>query len=322
MLLILSDQFDIHADVVQSKLEACGVDFFRLNLDKESLQATILTYDGVNWTICSQFGELKLEHVRQVWLRRAFVEVALEDSQSLDPDFQIWRAEWNKTLSGMYLDLASVPWLNPLRETFRAENKYEQMRLARKLGLKLPETLVSNDKNRLKRFAVEHDEVALKLMSQELYVGEDGSVKGIFVNKLAPSDFDQFGECSENPVVLQKYIPKQFEVRYTVVGADHHVCRIDSQLSQRTEVDWRRYDIPRTPHTPIEPPTVVRSKVTELMEHLGLEFGALDFIVTNSDEWYFLEINPVGQWLWIEDLTGLPISDSVANWIIQHVASP
>jgi glutathione synthase/RimK-type ligase-like ATP-grasp enzyme len=51
------------------------------------------------------------------------------------------------------------------------------------------------------------------------------------------------------------------------------------------------------------------------MKRLGLEFGALDFIVTETGVWYFLEVNPSGQWLWIEDLTGLPIADSIAYWL-------
>ncbi len=51
------------------------------------------------------------------------------------------------------------------------------------------------------------------------------------------------------------------------------------------------------------------------MKILNLTYGALDFIVTNDNQWYFLEINPMGQFLWIEDLTNLQISKEIANWL-------
>ena len=128
-----------------------------------------------------------------------------------------------------------------------------------------------------------------------------------------------FGEKSENPIVLQEYIDKKFEVRYTVVGDNHFVCRIDSQCSDQAKYDWRRYDIPHTPHLPIEPPKNIKEKVSNMMKMLGLEFGAFDFIVTPKDELFFLEINCMGQWLWIEQLTGLPISDAIVEWIQRHI---
>jgi len=214
----------------------------------------------------------------------------------------------------MYLDLTNAIWFNPIREAFRAENKYFQMQIAKSIGLKMPDIIVSNRKSELINFAEKHGEVALKLMSQDMYIDGDKNIKGIFVNKLTPRDFLEFGTYSENPIVLQKYIQKLYEIRYTVVGSTHHVCKIDSQSSTKTDVDWRRYDIPKTPHTAVDPPKEIRLKVNELMSIMGLEFGALDFIVTKNNDWYFLEINSIGQWLWIEDLTGLPISDSIVEW--------
>lgn len=104
-----------------------------------------------------------------------------------------------------------------------------------------------------------------------------------------------------------------------MVGDSHFACQIDSQRSEQAKYDWRRYDIPHTPHIPIEPPREIKSKVTNMMRMLGLEFGALDFIITPGDKWIFLEINCMGQWLWIEQLTGLPISDAIVEWIQRHI---
>lgn len=318
MILLLTDAYDQHTDIVAAKLLSQGHYFFRLNLDTQSLQKTAITFDGNRWLISNNLGMISSGDIKCVWLRRPFVELTLQEQNQNDVNFKIWKGEWNKTLLGFYTKIRSVPWLNPLKEAYRAENKYLQMEEAIKVGFQIPPTLITNEKHKILDFTEKYKKVVLKLMTQEFYQDSDGHYKGIYVNLLDIDNFDDFGDSSENPIVLQAYIPKSFEVRYTVVGLTHHVCRIESQKSEISNVDWRRYDIPNTPHVPIDPPLEIRKKVNQLMKNLELFYGALDFIVTPSNEWYFLEVNAIGQWLWIEDLTGLNISDSIVNWLVQH----
>lgn len=318
MILLLTDQYDQHANVVINHLQNKQQKFFRLNLDTHSLQSTAISFYGQNWYIQSTEYHLNSEDIQCVWLRRPFVELTMEEQNDSNPSFKIWKGEWNKTLLGFYSSIRNLPWLNPLRAAYRAENKYLQMAEATKVGLRLPPTIVSNEKIKLLQFADEYRQVVLKLMTQEFYQCSDGKYRGIYVNLLTSDDLQAFGNLAENPVVLQAYIAKSFEVRYTVVGDVHHVCRIESQCSQIANIDWRRYDIPNTPHLAMKAPVDIQRKVTRLLDNLNLSFGALDFIVTPSGDWYFLEVNPIGQWLWIEDLTGLTISNSIANWLVQH----
>lgn len=92
--------------------------------------------------------------------------------------------------------------------------------------------------------------------------------------------------------------------------------RIDNALQALTDltiaVDWRS-DYDALTYQVIEPPADVVQGVKNLMSTLGLRFGALDFLVTRTGEWYFLEINPNGQWAWIEQETGLAISSAIAD---------
>ena len=262
-------------------------------------------------------NDIRHSEVSAVWLRRPFVELSLEEQNRSDTDFRIWKNEWNKTLLGLYCAIRYVPWLNPLREAYRAENKYYQFEAAQALGFNVPVTIVSNLKAELEEFVVQNKgNVVMKLMGQEFYLSEEDKFKGIYVNRINEMDLQDFGGVSENPIVLQRYIEKAFEVRYTVVGDEHHVCKIESQKSNIANVDWRRYDIPNTPHSPMEPPGPIRDQVARLMSLLEISFGALDFIVSTSGIWYFLEVNAAGQWLWIVDLTGLPIAESVSKWLI------
>lgn len=315
MILILSDKFDRHADVVCRKLDLNDVKYFRFDLDTDSLKSSHVTFFEGQWNIDQNYFSISSDQVDQVWVRRPFVEVSLEEANINESGFKIWRGEWNKTLLGLYNTLKTVRWLNPLAKSYQAENKYLQMDVARSVGFMLPPLIVSNEKKELLKFVDAYGDVVLKLMNQEFYQDADGSFKGLYVNKVLKSEVCDFGDVDENPIVLQAYVEKDYEVRYTVVGKDHHVCQIQSQKSKMASVDWRRYDIPNTPHYPIEPPIEIRDKVNQFMKSLGLEFGALDFIVTPSGEWYFLEVNTMGQWLWIEDLTGLGISDSIVNML-------
>ncbi len=315
MILVLSDKFDKHADVVCGKLNRSNEKYFRFDLDTDSLKSSRITFFEEKWSIQQNDLSINSDQIDKVWVRRPFVEVSLEEANINDPGFKIWRGEWNKTLLGLYNTLKTVKWLNPLAKSYQAENKYLQMDMARNIGFTLPPLIVSNDKKELCNFIDTYGDVVLKLMNQEFYQDSDGSFKGLYVNKVSEAEICDFGDINENPIVLQAYVEKDYEVRYTVVGQDHHVCQIQSQKSKLASIDWRRYDIPNTPHHPIEPPSEIREKVNKFMTSLDLEFGALDFIVTPSGEWHFLEIKTMGQWLWIEDLTGLGISDSIVSFL-------
>src|SRR5262249_46875973 len=115
------------------------------------------------------------------------------------------------------------------------------------------------------------------------------------------------------PVIFQAYVPKRVELRVTVVGGRVFAAEIHSQASRRTRHDWRHYDPYQTPHHAHDLPADVEGRCLALTERLGLRYGAIDLVLTPDGRYVFLEINPNGQFLWIEEATGLPISDAVCN---------
>lgn len=92
-------------------------------------------------------------------------------------------------------------------------------------------------------------------------------------------------------------------------------CRIDSQASERTKIDWRHYDLDRVEHLEVELPRSVSNSILRFMQRVNLRYGAIDLIETTGGEFVFLEVNPSGQWGWIADLAGLPIADAVADML-------
>lgn len=318
MILIITDANDVHADMVIEKLKKRNQNVFRFNLDVDSLMKTYLTYKNGIWYITQSGNTITNNNISSIWFRRAFVELLLEEKDIQDPDFLLWKNEWNKLLLGLYLSLSNIPTLCPLKQSYASENKFLQMEIAKNIGLFMPATITSNNKEELINFSKLYKEnVVLKLHHQDFYKTENGYM-GIYVNKVNSEMLLEFSDTNENPITLQEYIEKSYEVRYTVVGEEHFCCKIDSQKSNKASIDWRRYDIANTPHHAILPPESIKNMVDMLLKALNINYGALDFIVDKNDNWIFLEINPMGQWLWIEDLCGLKISDAICNWLTQN----
>ncbi|MCK8541357.1 hypothetical protein [Yersinia ruckeri] len=315
MILILSDSYDVHADVVSKKI---GKHFFRLNLDIEALKKTKITFNGLDWIITQNDMIIKASDIKCVWPRRVSVQINSEQQQDQSNGFRLWRSEWNKSLFGLYNALSAACWFNHVKDATLADNKYFQSKIAKKIGLNQPEFITSNSKQDLTSFVATNPDSVIKFMSQDMYISESGDLLGLYVNKITPELLENFPSDCENPITLQKYINKKFEVRYTVIEQEHFACAIDSQRSGKAKVDWRRYDLPNTPHWRIDAPQIIKEKVNSLMTLLNLRYGALDFIVDENNDWWFLEVNSAGQWLWIEDLSGMDISSSIANWLTSH----
>jgi glutathione synthase/RimK-type ligase-like ATP-grasp enzyme len=137
----------------------------------------------------------------------------------------------------------------------------------------------------------------------------------VYTTQLLQEHLVNLDSARWSPAIYQELIEKRCDVRVTYVGGLLFVAEIDSQTDLQAKIDWRRTINPELPHHPARLPTVVEDQVRTLMGHLGLEFGALDFIRTLDDDYIFLEVNPNGQWLWLEDLLKFPISAAIADWL-------
>jgi hypothetical protein len=135
-----------------------------------------------------------------------------------------------------------------------------------------------------------------------------------------PDEFLEFYAKHEGNIVSKLPSPaltrtlKHLQLaRYTQQVTQVFAAEIHSQKSNRTRIDWRRYDPGHTPHYPHTLPDDIRRSCVELVRQLGLCYGAIDMVLTPDGRYVFLEINPNGQFLWIEQLTGMPISDAICD---------
>ena len=125
--------------------------------------------------------------------------------------------------------------------------------------------------------------------------------------------FQLFDHYVATPMIYQREIRKAFDVRVIVVQDEVFATAIHSQDFAETEVDWRVWDVGDFDlrHEPTTLPTVVADGCRKITRHFGLKYSAIDLVCGRDGHFYFLEMNPNGQWAWIERRTGYRIRDAL-----------
>jgi glutathione synthase/RimK-type ligase-like ATP-grasp enzyme len=197
-----------------------------------------------------------------------------------------------------------------------AAQKVSQLAAACRLGFQIPPTLVTTDPDELLDFYCAHDgKIVTKVIEQlSLHHQDEGFFR--LTEWVSTRDLGYAGAIRLCPVIVQPYVPKAFEVRVTVVGGAVFAAEIHSQASNRARLDWRSYDRSSAPHRVHSLPPEMAARCRGLVDQLGLCYGALDLIVTPDGRYVFLELNPQGQYLWIEEATGLPISEALCDLLL------
>jgi len=204
-------------------------------------------------------------------------------------------------------------WVNHPDASRLAKVKLRQLTLARARGLSVPATLVTNSPGEAFTFYKAHAENIICKPLSSTPIRADGS-KFIFTHALQPgmslADFDDIAFGSS---VLQVRVAKQSDVRTAVIGEKMFGCEILSQQDIRAETDWRAVPI-GLDHRAIPVPDDVGTQLQALRVSLGLAAMHCDFAIEHATgQWWFLEANPNGQWLWIELAIGAQISDALAE---------
>jgi glutathione synthase/RimK-type ligase-like ATP-grasp enzyme len=116
------------------------------------------------------------------------------------------------------------------------------------------------------------------------------------------------------PTILQPYVEKAYELRCVVIGERIFAAKLNSQANEVTRKDWRAADLEtELEHDVYELPGHVEAALRRLMRSFEINFASIDMIVTPDDEFVFLDLNPNGQWLWLEIELGLPLVASMAD---------
>jgi glutathione synthase/RimK-type ligase-like ATP-grasp enzyme len=258
---------------------------------------------------------IRLDACRGIWNWHADPPLASDDDEATA---RYVRREWELTVRGLAAASPESIWVNhPLRAGWLDGNKLAQMSLAARAGFEVPPTLLSNDPDRIVRFARQFDHVAVKSQGGAWREMPDGAMAVAYTQRCTSAELDAGrAGLTRAPVLVQPYLEKTHELRVTVVDAIVFVCRIDSQASARTEVDWRR-DVNAVSHELVDAAPGEVDRLRELVHAAGLRYAAIDLACTHDGKKYFLDLNPAGQFGWIEARTGAPILRTLAEALLR-----
>jgi glutathione synthase/RimK-type ligase-like ATP-grasp enzyme len=196
-----------------------------------------------------------------------------------------------------------------------AEYKPFQLSLARTSGLLIPETLITNDPDQIRQAFHKFGGRMIVKPVRTGFVDYGEEQHAVYTSRVLKQHLGDVESARICPSIYQPLLEKACDIRVTVVGDRLFVAEIDSQSDPDAAVDWRRTSNPDLPHRRGMLSASVAVGILRLTRLLGLTFAAIDLVRTPSGEYVFLEVNPNGQWLWLDDTLNLGITQAVADWL-------
>lgn len=319
-ILIISNPEDEHTKHVVSRIIDLGGDPFLFYPERLSLELSItLTHSDIGkqhntYILGAKEFERNFNDFYSIWYRRPRLVSFHADDLSFE-EIEFAREEWRALIEATYALMNNSIWVSHPDKLREAARKPLQMLIAQQIGLQIPRTIITNDPKKAKQFYQEcNGKVICKATGNGWVYSQDGkNIKYVLTNRVNEDDLIVDKGINLAPVTFQEEIVKMYELRVNVVGQEVLTIKIDSQQSQISQLDWRRYDVQNTPYTEYDLPLNIKENCLKLTKMLGLEFGAIDIIRDQNGNYVFLEINGNGQFLWAEELSGVKVSDSLAR---------
>ncbi len=312
-VLVIAQEGDPHTESVVTELRELGGDYAVADLSTFPAESRL----NLRYTCCGERSfELTiggdgrdLEEFGSAWWRRPQHPRISSDVTAQTPRL-FASNECAEALAGLWHSL-DVFWVNDPGADAIAHRKVTQLRRAQDLGFRLPDTLITNDPARAKVFidgrgyrnvvykafsALEHEWRETRLLRTE---------------ELALLDSVRYA-----PVIFQEYVEAVYDLRVTVVGDEVFAGAIYSQETEYP-VDFRM-DMDNARIEPVDLPPELDERLVGYVRNMGLRYGAIDMRLRPDGEYVFLEINPAGQWLFVEQKTGQPIARALAKLLVDN----
>ncbi len=306
-VLIVSNEQDLDADRVIAELGRRGVDVLRCNTERLT-EWQVAVEVGRRWQLTAPSGRTATSRsVRAVWWRRPeppsrhLHGLSSVQRQALDDQ---WQALTEGLASG-----GDRRWISPPAALRRAEDKLFQLTTAARVGLAVPETVVVNDLGAALEFVERCGGRAVAKSLTAAHWEHDSEAAFVFATLIGPDDLpDDPAAFRRAPVVLQAPIIPKRDVRATVVGTRVLAAETPPTIN---EIDWRLE--PYRPWTSIDLPPTVTELCRRLVAALNLRFAGIDLALADDGAAWFLEANPNGEWGWLVDAAGLPVTAALAD---------
>jgi glutathione synthase/RimK-type ligase-like ATP-grasp enzyme len=315
-VLMLTSSYDPEANLVGIGLRNRGIDYVRLNIDDVPCQARVSYSIGQDTDLAIEFTLRKYLYkpsgISVVWLRH--FDIKEKDFGMREPGRTFSYQQWNHALEILQRNVA-YKWINSPQATSQANDRAHQLSVAKATGFDIPDTLITNDPDAARDFYHSHNgEIVIKGLLDHSVIVQD-KMYSMFTRRIREEDLSMLNDLIYAPCILQEQVFGRSELRITVVGDNIFAAELapgptvkrygNVHLAVSRDL-WIRT---------INLPDMIRIRCVELINSLGLRYGAIDFIRDDDEHLVFLEVNATGDWYWIESKTKLPITEAMVNLI-------
>ncbi|THF52749.1 MvdD family ATP-grasp ribosomal peptide maturase [Flavobacterium supellecticarium] len=320
VLIITHSQDNECIDIVSEKIRKHGGEPIRFDVDEYPLKYNLSScFENGEWKIYldHEGNRVGLHDIVAVWYRRSN-NLGGNLSEVLEREYL--GSVYGEIRATFFGFLESLPCFQIGRYSKyrRLDSKEEQMRIADFLGMKVPETCITNSPQEAKRFVREHPKGVITKMQSSFAIERNGVENVVFTNLIKEEDLDEIETLQYCPMQFQEKLEKKVELRITIVGDAVFAFEIDSQKLDNAKLDWRREGVELLRDwIPYELPSDLKDKLLQMMDMYEINYGAIDVIVTPDDDYYFLEINSAGEFFWLDRLMeNNPISEQIAKVLL------
>ena len=295
-VLIASNTDDAHATAVQDRLRERSIPGVRLDSDTfTSGQHIWRVHSDTNLASSSSWY---VPDVNVVWYRRVKFPEPTNAVQSF------LNQEGQGLLDCILADYRDCRWVNPRDRLVEARSKIVQLQRAKGAGLRIPDTIVTTSLEALGKFSARHNGqvVAKPIQAQVVGSGDDSLVIG--TRQLSLEHFESAIKFA--PCYAQERLLLKSEIRVVAFGDRLYSFRL---TAKEKADDLKQLKLSQIDHERCELDGSTSRKIHSLMLLYGLEFAAIDLAVIDDEEPVFLELNPNGQWLWLQYMTGENLID-------------
>lgn len=305
--LIISSSIDYSTDLVCFELHERQKHYLRINRDKFGEYEIIFSLQTRKMTI-KMDGDLytiRNESLKGVFFR---APVFLRSHKKYNINEQLYRSQWSSFIRNLVV-FDKAKWINHPVNTYCAENKLFQLQCAQNVGLLTPKTYVGNvlPQNIIptKKYVIKSLDTALFYDDSQEYFTYTSVVSG---KELIDSNI------KIAPVILQDFLEDKQDIRVTVIGNMLFPVSI-TKNGENLYGDWRKNSKDTLKYKPEILPSDISNRIIELMDKLGLFFGGIDLAFSNG-KYYFIEVNPTGEWGWLSPYSTIPLEKAIVNELV------
>jgi glutathione synthase/RimK-type ligase-like ATP-grasp enzyme len=311
MILIITLSEDIHALEVKSAAQQLGYPNIHIvECDRIALKAPLRLRLGQNpdrrptgYFTTSDGLKIQVAEVGAIWMRRPRADqlcLTTNDPTEVEYINNECRAGITSLLSSRCF---KGKWVSHPDSTLRACDKILQLQVAQECGFRIPKTLVSQSKAEVIEF---HEACGGQIIAKPLLgVADPFLLTRRLENPRSLAD-EAYLAC---PTIYQEFIPGTKHVRLNCFGTTQVAALIDSE-----NLDWRP-DL-NVPMSLWAIPPSVQDGVQKVLQALGLAMGIIDLKLTPEGEVVWFEVNPQGQFLFLEPLIKAGLSVRFARFLI------